>query len=81
MTRRRHPQTSGLGGFDDVSRYLDMHESIRPHKRASDRPAVVLCHECMNSPVVESSAGGVRCEFCDHRRNRRMSVAKTAKGA
>ena len=67
--------------LDDSRRYHFISETIGDHRRPDKRKMVALCHECMNSPVVESSAGGVRCEFCDHRRKRRMTAAKSAKGA
>lgn len=80
MTRRSHQRSgySGVPRFDDPSKYFGIHETIREHRRV---PAVVLCHECMNSPVSATSIGGVRCEQCGHRHRRRLEAASGARGA
>ena len=80
------PVWVGRPEFDDPHRYGSVYESIRQHGPTSKRKLVALCFECMETPKREprdprnEDDRPLRCEQCEYNHNRRMTIAKRAKG-
>jgi hypothetical protein len=80
---------TGRPAFDDPHLFVDVHETIRDHRK-SKRKIVALCYECMENPRMEPrnvddkdpdfKDRPQRCEECQYKRQLRLTAAKSAKG-